>query len=115
MNAARFIHRANVARASQAPSGGKQTQPSVPNVITAMPCLIEALTSKQLDSLQGRVQQARFRISWGTEDVRNNDRVTVTIGPNSAVNKTFHLAELQDDTGRPTGRYQTAVLSELKL
>ncbi len=103
-----------VRRATPGVQSGKLTQPAASPHLASVPCLVEPLATLSRDTVLGRHPQARFRVSWGEEDVRNNDQVTVQTGPVSAVGRTFVLVEHVDDTGRPNLPYQTGILVERK-
>ena len=106
MNPALYIHSAAVSRqVGTVLSGSRQESWQV--VIAALSCRIEPLTGRDRESILGRIGSLVYRMSWGTEDVRDGDRVAWE-------GKTFITREVLDDTGRPSLRYRTALLVEAK-
>ncbi|MFI0609209.1 MAG: hypothetical protein ACH37Z_15125 [Anaerolineae bacterium] len=71
----------------------------------AMAVLVEGLASKAKMTIFGHIPLAMYRISWeaGT-DIQEGDRVVYS-------GESYTVREVLDDTTRPTGGYQTAVLS----
>lgn len=102
-----FVHTVSVTRSTDT-LDGKTIKPIWSTTQAAMRCRVEPLTSREKETIFGRVSQARYRMTWGTEDVREGDRVSWT-------GKTFVVRELTDDTGRLRLRYRTAILQEADL
>lgn len=77
-------------------------------VVADYPFLVEGLHAKTAATLAGRVDNARYTISWsGILNLRDGDYCTYAGAP-------FVLREILDDTGRPNKRYFTAFLAEQK-
>jgi hypothetical protein len=106
MNAALYIHRADVIRQVGSVQSGSR-QESWQTVISDMPCRVEPLTGRDRESILGRIGSLVYRMTWATEDVRDGDRVQ-TLG------RIFVTREILDDTGRHTLRYRTCLLVEAK-
>lgn len=108
MDPSMYTHRVSVARATRtvdATTGNTQTGTSA--VIASLPCLIEPLSSRAIESCVGRNIQARLRITWGTQDVRDRDQVTFQ-------GHVYVMRDRQSDTLRPDTPYQTALLAEME-
>ena len=106
MNPALFIHAAAVSRqVGSVQSGTRQESWQV--VIDPLACRIEPLTGRDRESILGRIGQLVYRMSWGTEDVRDGDRIAWN-------GRTFVTREILDDTGRATLRYRTCLVVEAK-
>jgi len=73
-------------------------------------CLIEGMSSKQRESLIGRISSPQYRVTWISADIREGDRLVWTGGP-GATGKAYIVHEVTDDTTRPTAPYKTAVLA----
>lgn len=98
----RYIHSAIVRRNSRTPaSGGVYPNYSLVGPIN---CLVLALSNNAQNSMIGRVEQARYSITWSGLALLDGDVVEWN-------EKKFLLREILDDT---VGGYYTGVLQEFK-
>lgn len=89
------------------PATGRRTTEEV-LVVFDRPFLVEGLHAKTAASIAGRIDRAKYTISWsGILNLRDGDYCTYAGAP-------FVLREILDDTGRPNKRYFTAFLAEQK-
>lgn len=85
-------------------TGGTVAAPT--QVLTGIRALIEPISSKEMDTVYGRIPSAVYRMTWGTEDIRSND--TVVWGGSSYV-----IKETLSDTLRGAFPYQTGILTRV--
>lgn len=104
-----FPHTVAVSRFSHSVASGQETH-SLAAVagLGAVPCLVETMSARQQQNILGAISQKIYRISWGTEDLRDGDRITWKT-------RSFILQYDADDqhrvgTGIPP--YQTGILRE---
>lgn len=115
MNPAKMLHRVNMERnvIGADPQTGLQTRNFGLDLWAVnIRCLIEGIAGKSRPSILGRVQGAKYIVTWIGEELRQGDALTVTSGPTGAVGRTFRLEEILDDTGRRSRPYYTGILTE---
>lgn len=106
---ASFIHTAQVLRESVSVASGVETFGGYAQVLASVPCLVEPMQSYRQLTVLGMVSGRVFCISWGTESLREGDRVVWS-------GRTFTLKLTADDRYRGAATsmpaYQTGVLTE---
>ena len=102
-----FIHTVQVSRATRELTGGR-IRDAWETVHAALRCRVEPVSTKEKETIIGRLAGARAKMTWGTEAVKEGDRVTYN-------GKTYIVRECLDDTGRATLRYHTCILDEADL
>lgn len=91
------------------PATGRRVAGAEQLVVANYPFLVEGLHARTAATLVGRVDKARYTISWsGILNLQDGDYCTYA-------GASFVLREILDDTGRPNKRYFTAFLAERKL
>ena len=70
----RFLHTVRVDRSGLTHDGLKPRE-TRQTVYDALPCLIESLSTREIESLLGRLEGARYRMSWKGATLEDGDRV----------------------------------------
>lgn len=114
MNPMYARHTVKVQRSTRAIVAGQVSQGSAGTVVETLRCLVEPLSSKQQETILGRLARARYRITWWavTQDVREGDVVEFVAGPGLPVGRRCWLREITADTMRMSGAYCTGILEE---
>jgi len=113
MNPAKMLHRVTQKRNTVGTdAAGLLTRAGLVQQAALVACLIEGISGKSRPSILGRVQGAKYVISWIGQVFRQGDSLEVNTGPVGAVGRTFKLEEILDDTGRRARPYYTGILSE---
>lgn len=103
---ARFTHRVAVRRLSAGVPDQNLKRVGTETVLhAAMPCLVEALAGRQRESILGRIEHARWRITWGSQALEAGDLVEWS-------GTWYVLADVVRDTARPWTPYCTGILVE---
>ena len=71
----RMPHRVLVQRITMSADANLRTQETRATVSTSFPCLVEPLPEREKESILGRISSARYRISWMSGDLRQEDLV----------------------------------------
>lgn len=104
-----FPHTVAVSRFSHTVASGQETHAlAAVGGLEAVPCLVEPMSAQRQQNILGAISQKVYRISWGTEDLRDGDRLTWKT-------RTFALQYDADDqhrVGSNMAPYQTGILRE---
>lgn len=108
-----FYHTATVKRYASTTAAGNETPTAWTTVTSSLACLAEGLPAWREATLFGDLAGAKFTFSWGTEALREDDRITLAHMPG----RTFRLQLGTEDNGRPEGMttipsYKTGFLFE---
>lgn len=98
----RYIHSAIARRNSRTPASGG-VYPNY-SIVGPLRCLVLALSNTAQNAMIGRVEQARYSITWSEPKLLDGDVIEWD-------GRNFLLREILDDT---VGGYYTGVLQEFK-
>lgn len=109
-----FAHRVVAKRQTQTVTNGLPVT-SVTTIVSSLRCLVEGLEGAARDSLMGRVDGARYTISWPPAQVQNGAAITYTGRDGDLIDyngRQYYLRDILDDTTRGRGGYLRAILAE---
>lgn len=105
-----LYHTVAVTRDASSVASGTETHTGYAAVsgMSAVPCLVEPISSKNQLTILGTIAQKTYRITWGTEAMQDGDRITW-------LTRVFRLQYDADDQYRAGSNfpsYQTGILTE---
>ena len=101
-----YIHTAATKREARTANGDGTFTSALATNLSSVACLVEPLSTRSRESIIGRIPSARYRLTWGTDDIQNGDTVIWN-------GSQYIIGEIINDTLRFDTPYQTGILSNV--